>query len=159
MTKEELAKRRGEKVKKENPAEKILTVNIEDKKEPEKKDQADKRTDKPKTEKSRKTAVKENKEQKDNKASAPSKKEEQIEPVAVKEPEPEAEIQQPAKETVTDKNPVGRPRKRKEGGKQMSFYLESDLVKPLYEGLGYQDSVTDRINAAIRWYIEEKGQF
>lgn len=66
---------------------------------------------------------------------------------AVKKDEPKAEP-----EKIAVKKSPGKPKKRKDGDKKTSFWLDEDLVKGLYAGLTYGDSAGDLINEAIREY-------
>ena len=52
------------------------------------------------------------------------------------------------------KRPVGKPKKRKEGDKKMSFWIDADLVDKLYGSLKYGDTAGEFINRALREYID-----
>lgn len=51
------------------------------------------------------------------------------------------------------KRSVGKPKKRKDGDKKMSFWIDEDLVDKIYGNLKYGDSVGDFINRALREYV------
>lgn len=53
---------------------------------------------------------------------------------------------------VTEKRGPGKPRKRKDGDKKLSFWLDADLVNGLYSQLSYGESAGEKINDAIREY-------
>ena len=52
------------------------------------------------------------------------------------------------------KRSVGKPKKRKEGDKKMSFWIDADLVDKLYGSLKYGDTAGEFINRALREYID-----
>lgn len=54
------------------------------------------------------------------------------------------------------KKSVGKPKKRKEGDKKMSFWIDADLVDKLYANLKYGDTVGNLINKALREYLEKE---
>ena len=98
MTKEELAKKKGLKLNKEekSPAESLITTIPE--------------------------PVKEERKAKDKVVSAP-------------------------------KRCAGRPKKRKDGDRKMSFWIDEDLVDKIYGSLKYGDTMNDFINRALRDYV------
>lgn len=52
-----------------------------------------------------------------------------------------------------EKRPVGKPKKRKDGDKKMSFWIDADIVDKLYGSLKYGDTVNELINKALREYL------
>lgn len=54
---------------------------------------------------------------------------------------------------VRAKNPVGKPKKRRPGDKQMSFWLDADLVDLLYKQLSYGDTAGEYINSVLREHL------
>ena len=54
---------------------------------------------------------------------------------------------------VPTKKPVGKPKKRKPGDKQMSFWLDADLVDLLYKKLSYGDTAGEYINQVLREHL------
>ncbi len=54
--------------------------------------------------------------------------------------------------TEQTKRGPGKPKKRKDGDKKISFWLDEELVPGLFSGLGYGDSAGSVINEAIREY-------
>lgn len=58
------------------------------------------------------------------------------------------------KVVIEPKRSVGKPKKRKDGDKKMSFWIDADLVDKLYANLKYGDTVADLINRALREYLE-----
>ena len=76
----------------------------------------------------------------------------------------------PAKNTVKSKNEPkhddtpskrgpGKPKKRKPGDKQISFWLDEDLVPGLFKTLSYGDSVGACINEIIRNYQKKNNLY
>lgn len=53
-----------------------------------------------------------------------------------------------------EKRSVGKPKKRKDGDKKMSFWIDEDLVDKLYGSLKYGDTVGELINRALREYLK-----
>ena len=51
------------------------------------------------------------------------------------------------------KRSVGKPKKRKDGDKKMSFWIDADLVDKIYSNLKYGDTINDFINNALREYV------
>lgn len=51
------------------------------------------------------------------------------------------------------KRSVGKPKKRKDGDKKMSFWIDADLVDQIYGSLKYGDTINDFINNALREYV------
>ena len=65
-------------------------------------------------------------------------------------------VKEPVKKVIEVKSPkrsVGKPKKRKDGDKKMSFWIDEDLVDKIYGNLKYGDSVGDFINRALREYV------
>ena len=52
-----------------------------------------------------------------------------------------------------EKRSVGKPKKRKDGDKKMSFWIDADLVDKVYSNLKYGDTVNDLINRALKDYL------
>ena len=61
------------------------------------------------------------------------------------------ENNQNKKITKVKKRP-GKPKTRKEGDRKISFWLDADLVKGLYDNLTYGTSAGQVINDAVREY-------
>ena len=57
------------------------------------------------------------------------------------------------KPASTPKRSVGKPKKRKNGDKKMSFWIDADLVDKIYGNLKYGDTINDFINNALREYV------
>ena len=63
-------------------------------------------------------------------------------------------VETPAPKPISKpKRSVGKPKKRKDGDKKMSFWIDADLVDKIYSNLKYGDSVGDFINRALREYV------
>lgn len=63
-------------------------------------------------------------------------------------------IEKPIPKPITKpKRSVGKPKKRKDGDKKMSFWIDEDLVDKIYDNLKYGDSVGEFINRALREYV------
>lgn len=54
---------------------------------------------------------------------------------------------------VKAKRPVGKPKKRKDGDKKISFWLDAELVDKLYSSLNYGDTASEFINKALKEYL------
>lgn len=73
------------------------------------------------------------------------------------EPKPEP-IASPVKKEVKPTQPkrsVGKPKKRKDGDKKLSFWIDEDLVPRLYSKLSYGDTAGEFINRALREYLDK----
>ncbi len=68
----------------------------------------------------------------------------------------ESKVQKTVEKKETVETPVkrgpGKPKKRKDGDKKISFWLDEDLVDGLFNNLKYGDSAASIINEAIREY-------
>lgn len=65
-------------------------------------------------------------------------------------------VKEPVKKVIEVKPPkrsVGKPKKRKDGDKKMSFWIDEDLVDKIYGSLKYGDTINDFINTALREYV------
>ena len=151
MTKEELAKKKGIKLDKEkkSPSDALLTtMPVENKEEPVKKGEK-KNADDSKKRETRTEGVKENK---------PKQIEAQQTEAVVKEVVQEIEMETPViKETI--KRGPGKPKKRKDGDKKISFWLDEDLVGGLYGSLSYGESAGELINTAVREYQKKHSTY
>ena len=176
MTKAELAKKKGIALKKEalNPSESLITTRPADEKE-------NKAADSPK--KSSKSSAQTKDTQKSNKLNDNStstkanpkrdngsKTEKPMakpnittlskESVIVAPVQTEENMQPaiPAEESQKKRGP-GKPKKRKDGDKKISFWLDEDLVNGLYSHLSYGESAGEKINDAIREYQKKHGLY
>lgn len=52
-----------------------------------------------------------------------------------------------------EKRGVGKPKKRKDGDKKISFWMDADLVNKAYDSLKYGDTMSDFINKALKEYL------
>lgn len=69
-------------------------------------------------------------------------------------PEPvKKETKSKEKAVSVTKRSAGRPKKRKDGDRKMSFWIDEDLVDKIYGSLKYGDTVNDFINRALRDYV------
>ena len=129
MTREELAKKKGINLtkKRSNPAETLITL-------PESISQKDS----------------EKKEEESTVASVISS-----EPVNLEQKSVKRNTSKNAKPELKSKNGPGKPRKRKPGDRQISFWLDEDLVPGLFGTLSYGDTVGNHINDIIRQYQQE----
>lgn len=68
--------------------------------------------------------------------------------------DPIKEEKKPTEKAVSlPKHNVGRPKKRKDGDRKMSFWIDADLVDKVYKNLKYGDTMNDFINRALRDYV------
>ena len=69
-------------------------------------------------------------------------------------PEPIKVEEKPIPKPISKpKRSVGKPKKRKDGDKKMSFWIDEDLVDKIYGSLKYGDTINDFINTALREYV------
>lgn len=80
-----------------------------------------------------------------------NEKKEKVEKKPAKQPKV---VEEPKKEETIIRG-QGRPKKRKDGDKKISFWLEEDLVRGIFDNLGYGDSAGEVINNAIREYQQK----
>lgn len=132
MTREELAKKNGIKLppKKQSPAETLITSP---------KNALPDNPEKNKSERNDTTQDSSEKPSTSEKMSAKKYISKSIQPVAKRGP--------------------GKPKKRKPGDRQISFWLDEDLVPGLFSTLSYGDSVGNHINDIIRAYQKKNGLY
>ena len=127
MTKEELARKKGIKLPKEtqSPSDSLVTTKPIGAGE-----------DVPKTNASKKSKPPQTKNIEKRKSN----------------PDPTPPAQQENISAMPEKRGPGKPRKRKDGDRKISFWLDEDLVNGLYSTLSYGESAGERINDAMREY-------
>ena len=62
----------------------------------------------------------------------------------------------PPTKSEKPKGKVGKPKKRKDGDKKLSLWIDADLVPRLYSKLSYGDTAGEFINRALREYLDKK---
>ena len=157
MTKEELARKKGIKLPKEkqSPSDSLVTTKnnidkkVEDKVTPKKAERAKN----PKTSELNRATT--------SKSSSRTNKTALEKPSSVAADVPDQSMAKPVETTETPivKRGPGKPRKRKDGDKKISFWLDEDLLHGLYDNLSYGESAGEAINVAIREYQQNHGLY